>query len=128
LLKPTRIYVKPVLFFLHDTQYSIPNTIKGISHITGGAFYDKIARILPDNVNVRINKSAWQVPKIFQLIQNKGNIEDQEMYHTFNMGIGMVLIVANDSVEKIIHELAKFNLKAWNIGEVVKGKQQVEVV
>ncbi len=127
LLKPTRIYVKPVLSLLRNTQYAIRNTIKGISHITGGAFYDKIARILPHNVNVRIDKSSWAVPKIFRLIQNKGNIADREMYHTFNMGCGMVLIVEPSSAKAIISKLAEFKLKSWVIGEVVKGKKQVEI-
>jgi phosphoribosylformylglycinamidine cyclo-ligase len=128
LLKPTRIYVKPVLSLLRNTQYSIRNTIKGIAHITGGAFYDKIARILPDNVNVKIDKSSWTVPKIFKLIQNKGNIKDREMYHTFNMGVGMVLIVEPGYTRAIISKLAEFKLKTWVIGEVVKGKKEVEVV
>ena len=102
--------------------------VKGIAHITGGAFYDKIARILPDNVNVRINKSAWQVPKLFRLIQAKGNIEDREMYHTLNMGIGMVLIVKPDSAKSIILKLADSKLKSRVIGEVVKGKKEVEII
>jgi phosphoribosylformylglycinamidine cyclo-ligase len=128
LLKPTRIYVKPVLSLLRNTQYARRNTIKGIAHITGGAFYDKIARILPNNVNVRINKDSWIVPKIFRLIQNKGNIEDKEMYHTFNMGCGMVLMVAPASAKAIIQKLAEFKLKSWVIGEVVKGKKEVEII
>jgi phosphoribosylformylglycinamidine cyclo-ligase len=128
LLKPTRIYVKPVLSLLHITHYTLHNAIRGIAHITGGAFYDKIARILPNNVNVRINKDAWVVPKIFKLIQNKGGIEDREMYHTFNMGVGMVLIVAPGSEKYIIAKLAESKLKAWVIGEVVKGRREVEII
>ncbi len=135
LLKPTRIYVKPVLSLLRTTRdasratlHARRATIKGISHITGGAFYDKISRILPNNVNVKINKGSWPVPKIFRLIQNKGNITDKEMYHTFNMGVGMVLIVAPNSAKEIIAKLAGFKLKAWVIGEVVKGKKQVEII
>jgi phosphoribosylformylglycinamidine cyclo-ligase len=128
LLKPTRIYVKPVLSLLRlaisDKRYAI----RGISHITGGAFYDKIARILPDNINVRIRKNSWQVPPIFKLIQNKGGISDKEMYHTLNMGIGMVLIIEHRSADRIITELAKMNLRAWVIGEAVKGKKEVEIV
>jgi phosphoribosylformylglycinamidine cyclo-ligase len=124
LLKPTRIYVKPVLSLLKARRAAI----HGIAHITGGAFYDKIARILPGNVDVRINKNSWVVPKIFRLIQNKGNIEDKEIYHTLNMGIGMVLIVKPDSANNIIANLSKFKLKSWVIGEVVKGKRQVEII
>jgi phosphoribosylformylglycinamidine cyclo-ligase len=128
LLKPTRIYVKPVINLLRTTDDGRRTTIKGIAHITGGAFYDKIARILPHDVNARINKSAWIVPKVFRLIQNKGNIEDREMYHTFNMGVGMVLIVKLESVNLMQKKLADFGLRSWVIGETVKGKKQVEIV
>jgi phosphoribosylformylglycinamidine cyclo-ligase len=128
LLKPTRIYVKPVLGLLYAKRYTLNAAIHGIAHITGGAFYDKIARILPDNVGVRIQKSSWIVPKIFRLIQSKGNIEDKEMYHTFNMGVGMVLIVEPSSAQLIISKLAESKLKAWVIGEVVRGKKEVEII
>jgi len=128
LLKPTRIYVKPILSLLCAKRYTLNAKIKGIAHITGGAFYDKIARILPNNVNVRINKSSWVVPKIFRLIQNKGNIEDKEMYHTFNMGVGMVLIIEPSATKSVIAKLAESKLKSWIIGEVVKGKKQVEII
>jgi len=135
LLKPTRIYVKPILSLLRFTIHArLPArqdsrfTIKGISHITGGAFYDKIARILPDNVRVRINKDAWVVPRIFRLIQNKGHIEDKEMYHTFNMGVGMILIVEPQSAKTIISKLREFKIKSWVIGNVEKGKREVEII
>lgn len=129
LLKPTRIYVKPVLSLLENYRTKeLKNSIKGIAHITGGAFYDKIARILPAGVNVRINKDSWAVPQIFRLIQNKGNIDDKEMYHTLNMGIGMVLIVSPKSAKSIIAKLAASKQKSWIIGELVKGKKQVEIV
>jgi phosphoribosylformylglycinamidine cyclo-ligase len=127
LLKPTRIYVKPVLSLLSTIDHRL-STIKGIAHITGGAFYDKISRILPDNVNIRINKNSWQVPKIFKLIQNKGGIEDKEMYHTFNMGIGMVLIVNSGAAKYTTSELSTLKVKSWVIGEIIKGKKEVEVL
>lgn len=127
LLKPTRIYVKPILSLLSNRNYRLL-TIKGIAHITGGAFYNKIARILPNNVNVRIYKNSWPIQKIFQLIQNKGNISEREMFHVLNMGIGMVLVVRAGFENKIILELAKFNLKSWIIGEVVRGKKEVEII
>jgi phosphoribosylformylglycinamidine cyclo-ligase len=127
LLKPTRIYVKPVLSLLYAISHK-PYAIRGIAHITGGAFYDKIARILPGNLNARISKNSWETPKVFRLIQNKGNISEKEMYHTFNMGVGMVLVVASDSAAGIKSQLAKFNLNSWVIGEIVKGKKEVEVV
>jgi phosphoribosylformylglycinamidine cyclo-ligase len=127
LLKPTRIYVKPVLSLLQVAGRK-SQVIKGIAHITGGAFYDKIARILPDNVNVRIDKNSWVVPKIFRLIQNKGNIEDKEMYHTFNMGVGMVLMVEPTAAKTIIAKLAEFKLRSFVIGKVIKGKKEVEII
>ena len=128
LLRPTRIYVKPVLNLLSAKRYPLNAKIKGIAHITGGAFYDKIARILPDNVNVKIHKDSWNVPGVFKLIQDKGGILDREMYHTFNMGIGMVLIVAPEAAKTVISKLSGHKLKAWVIGGVIKGKKQVEIV
>jgi len=127
LLKPTRIYVRPVLSLL-SARNSLFSSIKGIAHITGGAFYDKIARILPQNTNARIYKDFWVVPEIFRLIQDKGSVPDKEMYHTFNMGIGMVLIAGQNSKKEIISRLSKFNLKSQVIGEIIKGKKQVEVI
>jgi len=128
LLKPTRIYVKPVLSLLRMVNKERRMAIKGIAHITGGAFYDKIARILPSNVNVHIYQDSWSVPQIFRLIQKKGNIADKEMYHTFNMGIGMVLIAEPKSAKNIISKLSQMDFKSWIIGEVVKGKKQVEII
>lgn len=128
LLRPTRIYVKPVLGLLRNTCHTKHNAIRGIAHITGGAFYDKIARILPDNIDVRIYKNSWQVPKIFQLMQNKASIEDREMYHTFNMGIGMVVISEKKSAEEIMASLIKSGIKSWVIGDVISGKKEVQVI
>ena len=126
LLKPTRIYVKPVLSLLKNKE--LRGCIKGIAHITGGAFYDKISRILPDDIDVRIEKGSWVVPQIFRLIQNKGNIEDKEMYHTLNMGIGMVLIVSPRAVKTILSKLSASKVKSWIIGEAVKGNRKVQVI
>lgn len=127
LMRPTRIYVKPVLSLLRATGDGRRATIKGIAHITGGAFYDKIARILPEDVNAKINKDSWEVPKIFRLIQNKGNIADKEMYHTLNMGIGMVLIAQASAAGDIVSKLGCSKIKSRVIGEIVKGKREVEV-
>jgi phosphoribosylformylglycinamidine cyclo-ligase len=128
LLKPTRIYVKPVLHLLRAKGYELRAAVHGISHITGGAFYDKIARILPRNVDAVIDKDTWPIPKIFPLIQEKGRIEDREMFHTFNLGIGLVLIVAASAQREIMHCLAKFSLPSWVIGQIVKGKKRVRIV
>jgi phosphoribosylformylglycinamidine cyclo-ligase len=124
LLKSTRIYVKPVLSLLRNSDLKL----KGIAHITGGAFYDKIKRIIPKEKSFAIRKGSWVIPDIFKLIQNKGNIEDKEMFHTFNMGVGMVLVVDNSLAENTIKALAKLGLEAWNIGKVVKGKKEVVII
>ena len=126
LLKPTRIYVRPILSLLKAKRYTL-NAIKGIAHITGGAFYGKISRILPQNLDACINKNSWKIPKIFKLIQNKGSIPEHEMYRTFNMGIGMVLVVQADSVSRIKSELVKFNLRSMVMGEIIKGNKKVVI-
>lgn len=127
LLKPTRIYVKPVLAALEEFNKKKTH-IRGVSHITGGAFYDKISRILPPDIDVRIHKDAWPVPDIFKLIQCKGRITDEEMYHTLNMGIGMVLVVERSNAKGVIDALACHGLRSWVIGEAVRGKKRVMVL
>ncbi|MFA5200411.1 MAG: AIR synthase-related protein, partial [Candidatus Omnitrophota bacterium] len=124
LLTPTRIYTKPILNLLSTIDHR-PSVIHGIAHITGGSFYDKISRILPREINVRIDKNSWKVPDIFKLIQSKGNIEDKEMYRTLNMGIGLVLIVKNNQASAIINKLSGLKLKSRVIGAAVKGKKEV---
>jgi phosphoribosylformylglycinamidine cyclo-ligase len=124
LLRPTRIYVKQVLSLLRG-QFDL---VGGISHITGGSFYDKIARILPQGVDARIQKHTWEVPEIFKLVQQQGHIADKEMFHTLNMGIGMVLCVKSGGAQRVISRLAEYKCKAWVIGEAVKGSKKVELV
>jgi phosphoribosylformylglycinamidine cyclo-ligase len=127
LLKPTRIYVKPILHLLSSIQHPA-SSIKGIAHITGGAFYDKIPRIIPEGLGIRINKDSWPAPKIFRLIQEKGKVPESDMYRTLNMGIGMVLLSARNSVSAIISHLAKQGLKSWVIGEAARTKKKVEIL
>jgi phosphoribosylformylglycinamidine cyclo-ligase len=124
LLEPTRIYVLPILELLR--QYG--KGVHGIAHITGGAFYDKISRILPKNIDVCIEKSSWKVPEIFRLIQYKGNIDDLEMYRTLNMGIGLVLIVQKEQASGITKKLSELKLKSWVIGAAVKGNKKVNIL
>jgi phosphoribosylformylglycinamidine cyclo-ligase len=121
LLKPTRIYVKPVLSLLHNNV-----KIKGIAHVTGGAFYNKIKRIIPrNNLGIQIDRGTWPIPNIFKLVQKKGNIKDREMFTTFNMGIGMVLVVCRTDADRVIAALSRQGLKSWAIGRVGKGKGEV---
>ena len=127
LLKPTRIYVKPVLAVLGQFNKKRP-AVTGISHITGGAFYDKIGRILPSDIDVVIHKCAWRVPDIFRLIQRKGAIPDAEIYHTLNMGIGMALVVKQNVAADVIAALEAENVQSWVIGEAVHGKKRVLII
>lgn len=119
LLRPTRLYSKGVLAVKDKLK------IKGIAHITGGAFYDKIPRIIPKGMAIEIDKTSWRVPWIFSLIQERANIDDREMYRTFNMGIGMVLVMARRDADKAKGILKKFGLDSHVIGRVVKGKKEV---
>lgn len=128
LLEPTRIYVRQVLAILAQANRGRAKAVRGISHITGGAFYDKISRILPADVDARIYKDSWKVPGLFKLVQAKGGIPDREMYHTLNMGIGMALIVERQAQDAVFGQLRGLKLKAWKIGETVKGSKKVEIV
>ncbi|MBU4361948.1 phosphoribosylformylglycinamidine cyclo-ligase [bacterium] len=119
LLRPTRIYVTPVLYLLERYK------VLGIAHITGGGLLENIPRILPEGVSVQINKNSWPKPFIFSLIKKEGKISDREMYRTFNMGIGMVLIVRPDKVKEIIKEFKQMNFPSYLIGRVVKRETKV---
>ena len=120
ILAPTRIYVKPVLSLLKKVEVS------GIAHITGGAFYEKLMKIFPENCAVNIFKDSWDIPEIFKLIQSKGNVADKEMYRTFNMGVGMAVVVNKADAKKAIAHIKKFKIKSWVIGEVVKKQKSRE--
>jgi len=119
LLTPTRIYVKPVLDVISKV------TVKGISHITGGGFYENIPRVLPEGVSAKIDKSSYEVPAIFKLMQEKGNISEHDMYNTFNMGIGMMLVVDKADAEKTVELLKANGEEAYIIGETVAGNDGV---
>jgi len=121
LLAPTKIYVKPVLRLLKNKTI----TVKGIAHVTGGAFYEKIKRIIPQGKAIEIDTHSWQEPRVFGLLRSKAAISDEEMYRTFNMGIGMVVVVSQKHAAAVLEELAACREKAWVIGEVVKGSRRV---
>lgn len=121
LIKPTRIYVKTIL------QLKEKFPIKGISHITGGGFIENIPRIVPEGLRVKIHRGTWPVPPIFSLLQTTGSITDESIYNTFNMGIGMVLVVDHSLVVDVLKELESMGEKAYVIGEIVKGEAGVEL-
>lgn len=122
LLAPTRIYVKAL-----RSVKEAGVRIKGCSHITGGGFYENIPRMLPDGVKAVVKKDSYEVPAIFKMLAKEGSIEEQMMYNTFNMGIGMVLAVDPADVDATIAALAKTGDSAWLIGEVADGEKGVEL-
>jgi phosphoribosylformylglycinamidine cyclo-ligase len=99
--------------------------IKGMAHITGGGIPGNLPRILPKGLAARIDKGSWKVPPIFTLIQKRGNVDDKEMYHVFNMGVGMLVVCSPDDVGKIIAAVPK----AWLIGEMgrMRGEERVVI-
>jgi len=119
LLEPTRIYVKPILKLIEEVK------VKGISHITGGGFYENLPRMLREGVSLKIDKNSYEVPALFKLIASRGNIPERDMYNTFNMGIGMAIIVPENEVEKAINLLKEAGEEAYLIGEVVEGNKEI---
>lgn len=121
MLKPTRIYVKTIQTLLEKAQ------IKGMAHITGGGLLENIPRILPDDTQVVIKSGTWPVLPLFNLIQKEGNVADYEMYRTFNMGIGFVLICNRNSAEKVKAACAEMGEAVYEIGIVVAGEKKVVI-
>ena len=120
LIEPTRIYVKAL-----KSVKASGVKIKGCSHITGGGFYENIPRMLPEGIVASVDKSSYEVPKIFKMMQKKGDITDEMMYNTFNMGIGMVLAVDPKDVDTTIEALKATGDKAYVIGKTVAGTKGV---
>ena len=119
LLTPTKIYVKSVLELLKSVK------VKGISHITGGGFYENLPRAIPDGLSAKITKSAVKVLPIFDLIQKTGDIPERDMYNTYNMGVGMAITVAKEDVGTALEILTRMGEDAYVIGEIVEGDDGV---
>ena len=122
LLTPTRIYVKPLLKLIDEVG------IHTVSHITGGGFVENVPRMLPDGLRAVIHKGTWEVLPIFDIMQEKGNIPEADMYNTFNMGIGMIVAVDADKADIAVKCLEESGEKASIIGELVEGEKGVEVI
>ena len=122
LLRPTKIYVR-ALKSVRDAGVRV----KGCSHVTGGGFYENIPRMLPDGIRAKVLKDSYEVPAIFRLMQEKGEIEEKIMYNTFNMGIGMVLAMDPADVQTALKALADAGEKAYVIGSVEAGEKGVDV-
>ncbi len=119
LLEPTRIYVKSALELIEKVQ------VKGMAHITGGGFIENIPRMLPDNVNVDIEYGSWPILPIFDLMQQKGDITNRDMFTTFNMGIGLVLVMPAEQAEEALRIAAELGEQAYRIGTVTEGTRVV---
>ncbi len=121
LLTPTKIYVKSVLALLEKVN------VKGISHITGGGFYENIPRSIPEGLGAKIDKSAVKVLPIFDLIMKTGNIPERDMYNTYNMGVGMSITVAKEDVDTALEILRANGEDAYVIGEIIAGDEQIVI-
>jgi len=119
LLTPTKIYVKPMLALMEQV------TVKGVSHITGGGFYENIPRSIPDGLGARIEKSKVQILPIFKLIQEVGGISERDMFNTFNMGVGMSIVVAKEDADRAIEILKANGEAAYLIGEITESDDKI---
>jgi phosphoribosylformylglycinamidine cyclo-ligase len=119
LLEPTKIYVKPVLALIDKVD------VKGISHITGGGFYENIPRSIPDGLCAKIDREAIKVLPIFDLIMKWGNVPERDMFNTYNMGVGMTVVVPADEAETSLELLKENGIDAYVIGEIVEGEEKV---
>jgi phosphoribosylformylglycinamidine cyclo-ligase len=122
LIRPTKIYAQTVLQIIKKVR------IKAVAHITGGGFYDNIPRVLPQGLSAEIRKGSWPVQPIFRTIQKKGSVSEEEMFRTFNMGIGMALILSSRSTERALSLSKKLGVKAWEIGDIVEGDGRVKIL
>ena len=121
LLTPTKIYVKPMLALFEEV------TVKAVSHITGGGFYENIPRSIPDGFGAKIDRSALRILPIFDLIAKTGNIPERDMFNTFNMGVGMSIVVAKEDAEKALEVLKANGEDAYIIGEIIAGEDKVVI-
>ena len=119
LLTPTRIYVKPVLALLEQVE------VHGISHITGGGFYENIPRSIPDGLGAKIEKAALRTPPVFDFLARSGNIPERDMFNTFNMGVGMDVVVPKEQADKALAVLREQGEDAYVMGEIVSGEERV---
>ena len=122
LLTPTKIYVKPVLALLEEVD------VKAISHITGGGFYENIPRSIPDGFGAKIDKASVKVLPIFDYLAKVGNISERDMFNTYNMGVGMSIVVAPEECEKALSILKEAGEDAYIIGEIVKSDSKIEII
>ena len=121
LLTPTKIYVKPVLKLMEQVK------VHGVSHITGGGFYENIPRCLPDGLRAKIQKGSLHILPIFDLIAKEGDVPERDMFNTYNMGVGMALIVPAAEADKAVAALKAEGQEAYVMGEILRGEKGVEL-
>lgn len=121
LLKPTRIYVKPVLELMKSVD------VRGLSHITGGGFYENVPRMFPEGLGAEIDTTSWPLPAVFRWLKQLGDLETDDMFHTFNMGIGMVLAIASEDEQQTVEKLKELGETPHVIGRVIE-KQGLTLV
>ena len=121
LLTPTKIYVKPMLALFEEI------TVKAVSHITGGGFYENIPRSIPKGFGAKIKRDAVRVLPIFELIAKTGNIPERDMFNTFNMGVGMSVVVSKEDADKAVEILKANGEDAYIIGEIIKSDEGVVI-
>ena len=122
LLTPTKIYVKPMLALFDEV------TVRSVSHITGGGFYENIPRSIPDGMCAKVDKASVRVLPIFKLLQKQGNISEHDMFNTYNMGVGMTCVVPKDQADKALEVLKANGEDAYVIGHIEKGTEKIELV
>jgi phosphoribosylformylglycinamidine cyclo-ligase len=122
LLKPTRIYVKPVLALMQEIR------IRGLAHITGGGITENLPRILPDGLHAEINTGSWRQGPVFDWIADAGRITTEEMRRTFNCGVGMAVVVPPEDAETALSTLASSGEKAWRLGRIATGSGGVRYI
>ncbi len=122
LLTPTKIYVKPILALIDNVK------VRAISHITGGGFYENIPRSIPDGFGAEIVKSYIKVLPIFDLLQKTGNIPERDMYNTYNMGVGMAVVVAKEDTDKALEILKANGEDAYVIGKIIKSENKITII
>ena len=118
LLAPTRIYAKQILSLIQDFP------VKGIAHITGGGITENLPRVFPKGVRAMINRKAWPIPSIFQIMGQLGKVEREEMYRVFNMGIGLILVVPPEAVSGVLGRAAVLGDRGWQIGEILTSAEE----
>lgn len=123
LLEPTRIYAKTIRSVM--SHYKVKHVVHGIAHITGGGIQENLQRILPAGLGAKIDRESWEVPPVFQWIQQLGDIQSQEMDRVFNMGLGLVMVVSPFYAESIRQQLADHGVESWIIGEISKSTDGV---